>query len=173
MPKPAFFTALLAAILACFPLSVLAQQTNQRTQTITVNNDAEAIRIQQAEFRRDVASGKGRFKDMSKKGKRDFAIHQDTVEQLLAGGIQRTTELNEDDQVKLLNALEAISAILNKAEDDRLVCERKSNIGSNMRVTTCMTVVERREMRESVDNERQLPKTGCSIANGGRSCGAD
>ena len=74
---------------------------------------------------------------------RDLKERQARVLRMLDGKT-RTTELPPTDQVRLLNDLEAISALLNKANDERLVCERQRITGSKLPKTVCMTVAEKR-----------------------------
>lgn len=106
------------------------------------NLDANAILAQQKAIRADVEAGKGRYKGMKKSTRRELYENQDVVSTLLQGKAQ-TTDLPEYDQVAVLNALESIEAILNNAENERLVCERHKPVGSHRTQTLCKTVAER------------------------------
>lgn len=109
----------------------------------TANTDAQAILAQQQEIRTEATSKKGRYRDMNDTSRKQLLDHQDRVQKLLIN-VSDTTQLGEHDQIALFNSLEAIEAIVNKAEDERLVCERLKPSGSNRTQTVCRTVAERR-----------------------------
>lgn len=67
--------------------------------------------------------------------------------------IGQTTELSEAEQLQLFTALGHISAIVNRAEDERLVCRRHRPTGSNRPATVCRTVARLRADREAGDND--------------------
>ncbi len=115
---------------------------------VFVNTDAQAIVQQQNEIRSDAAAREGRYKDLDERTHASLLSHQDTVFSLLEGH-ERSTELNQRDQTQLFNSLEAISAIINRAEDERMVCERVRPTGSNRAQRVCKTVAQRREEAEA------------------------
>jgi hypothetical protein len=58
--------------------------------------------------------------------------------------------LTEEQKTKVFNDQELVNAILTRAgEDSRLVCTREKVVGSHRPTTQCLTVAERRRMRES------------------------
>ena len=88
----------------------------------TANMDAQAILTQQQGIKSEVMAKKGRYRDMAPPAREQLFAHQDKVQKLLVG-ISQTTELEEHDRIALFNSLEAIEAIVNKAEDERLVAK--------------------------------------------------
>ena len=114
---------------------------------VLVETDATAILAQQAEIRAGAAARQGRYKNMKQEQLEQLSREQDTVQRLLAGRT-RTTELPHAAQLEVFNALESSSAIVNKAEDDRLVCRSHKPTGSNRKVTTCQTVAQLRVQRQ-------------------------
>jgi hypothetical protein len=59
----------------------------------------------------------------------------------------------------VFNRLEEIRALVEKAEDSRVVCEYKKKVGTHMKARVCQTVAERRREREqAVDimNQRAI-----------------
>lgn len=114
---------------------------------VLVETDASAIVAQQNEIRREAEQRRGRYKDMAGADRDRLLRTQDRVLGRLDGRTS-TTELPRADQVALFNDLEEISALVNKAEDDRMICERSRPIGSNRPVSVCKTVAQRREERE-------------------------
>ncbi len=116
------------------------------------NLDANAILIQQQSIRADAEAGKDRYKGMKDTTRQELYKHQDVVSRLLQGKAY-TTDLPEHDQVTVFNALESIEAILNNAEDQRMVCERYKPTGSHRVKTLCMTVAQRRAAQEGAKSQ--------------------
>lgn len=142
---------LAVAVLLTSMLTLAAPAMATDTQTHP-NLDAATIRAQQAQIQQEARARKGRYKDMSEEQRSELFAYQAKVEQL-TNGLTRTTELPEVDQIALFNALESIEALLNKAEDERLVCERHKPVGSNRPQTICKTVAERRAEREAAQRD--------------------
>jgi hypothetical protein len=68
-------------------------------------------------------------------------------------------DMNATDKVALLNAQEEINGVLRHNDDNRLVCEHKSPVGSHLPVTTCVTYGEmmarhRNDQKTMQDSER-------------------
>lgn len=58
-------------------------------------------------------------------------------------------ELQESAKVEVFNRQEQINTLLTQAhQDSRLVCKREKQTGSNRPTNTCLTVAERRRIRE-------------------------
>ncbi len=124
-----------------------ATASAQSQAAVLVETDAAAIVAQQSEIRQAAQQRSGRYKDMAGADRDRLLRTQDRVLGRLDGRTS-TTELPRADQVALFNDLEEISALVNKAEDDRMICERSRPIGSNRPVSVCKTVAQRREERE-------------------------
>ena len=127
---------------------------------VLVETDASAIVAQQNEIRREAEQRRGRYKDMAGADRDRLLRTQDRVLGRLDGRTS-TTELPRADQVALFNDLEEISALVNKAEDDRMICERSRPIGSNRPVSVCKTVAQRREERERTLEGRDRRDSRC------------
>ncbi len=112
------------------------------------NLDARSIREQQQQIRSEAEARNGRYKDLSEEKRSELFSRLAQVSNLLKE-VTLTTELKEAEQIELSNALESISAIVNAAEDDRMVCERSRPVGSNRMRTVCKTVAQRRIEREA------------------------
>jgi hypothetical protein len=151
---------LTAVIIAC----LLAQPVT--ASTVHPNLDASAIRTQQQEIRAEAAQRRGRYKDLEEPRRAELFRHQSKVDSLLKS-VDKTTDLSELEQVQLFNSLEAIEAIVNAAEDDRMICERSKPVGSNRPVTVCKTVAQRREERESSTRDMGRRTLECSEATMG------
>lgn len=116
------------------------------------NLSASAILEQQSQIRADVEARRGRYKDMPETKRSDLLARQGRVSRMLEG-VTVTTELKELQRIDLFNDLEAIEAIVNSTEDDRMVCERSRPVGTNRTRTVCKTVAERRDEREAAQRE--------------------
>ena len=57
--------------------------------------------------------------------------------------------MSKDAQVELFNAQEAVNAVLEKRDRDRLVCERSATTGSRIASTQCRTYGEIEAQREA------------------------
>lgn len=127
---------------------------------IMVETDAAAILAQQQQIREDVSRNSARYSGLDPSARSQLQADQDVVFRLLEGR-ERSTELSPSDQSELFNRLESISAIINRAEDERMVCERTRPIGSNRPVNVCKTVAQRRAERESALRDRGNRDTRC------------
>jgi len=130
------------------------------------NLDASAIRDQQREIRAAVEAGRGAYKELPDTKRRELLGKQDRVLALIADR-SRTTELNEHQQIELFNNLEAIQAIVNSAEDERMICRRERPTGTNRPQTICKTVAQRRAEREAIERDTGRRTLECSEATMG------
>lgn len=136
--------ALLAG--ALLPDTARAGQADVATRVV-VETSAEKILGQQTRILEEVTAKQGRYRDLDSRSLDRLKREQVTVFSLLEGKTS-SNELNREDQLKLFNSLEAISAIVNQDEDERMVCRRARRTGSNMSETVCKTVAQRREEQE-------------------------
>ncbi len=79
----------------------------------------------------------------------------------LMGGVLQGHEtlasLAEEDKIALINAQERANAILTQRDGERLICERRKLVGSNMRQSVCETYAERQaRIRGSRDHANKL-----------------
>ena len=114
------------------------------------NLDASAILTQQQAIRAEAEANHGRYKDMKKRTRQELFAQQDLLTGKLQG-VAYTTDLPEHDQVVVFNALESIEAIVNNAEDQRMVCERHKPTGSHRIKTICVTAAQRRVDQEEAE----------------------
>lgn len=148
------FACVLAALACMLALSASALVLNS-------NLDADAIRKQQQQIRSEAEAKRGRYKDMEQPRLTELFAHQDKVDDLLTS-VDDTADLPEKGRMELFNALEAIEAIVNAAEDERMVCERIKPTGSHRPVRECKTVAQRRAEREDAMRDMGSRSRGCS-----------
>lgn len=123
----------------------------------------DAIRSQQAEIRADARAGRGVYENLSEYQRNQLLAKQDAVLRLIEGK-QSAADLGEPQRMELFNQLEAIEALVNQAEDQRMVCRRVATIGSNRKERVCKTVAQRREEMRGAQEmlNRRSNCTGCS-----------
>lgn len=109
--------------------------------------ELDLIRTQQAQIRADANARTGLYRDMPAGTRSQLLAKQDEVLATIEGKAT-ADQLNEAQKLKVFNALEWIEATINKAEDERMICEQRTTIGSNRKTRVCMTVAEQRRMRE-------------------------
>lgn len=126
------------------------------TQTLKL----EEVREQQGKLQVDVRAGKGAFKEMSEADRSALLAKQDRLQSLLQGK-QRAEDLNPDDRLEVFNILEQIKSAVAQAEDDRKVCNRTKQVGSNRPQVVCMTAKQARERREKAQGTAQ-DKRSCN-----------
>ena len=128
---------------------------------LAATTDARAIVAQQQQLKADAEARVGRFADMPAVKRNDLLARQDKVFALLDGR-ESSTELSQQQQLSLLNELEAIGALVNNTEDERMICERVKPMGSNRPVKVCKTVAQRRAEREGAEDQFGRRNQQCS-----------
>jgi len=111
----------------------------------------DEVRAQQKEIRAGVMAGTGRYKDMPEPDKQTLLKEQDKLLSII-GDKQDPSQLSQDERIETFNILEAIEASINKAEDERVTCERYQKTGTNRKVVVCRT---QRQIREARDRARR------------------
>ena len=153
---------LLVAVLA----GGCAFQALANEEAVAVDSRADLIREQQAAIRADAIAKKGRYADMDQATRDQLLQTQDKVLALLDGK-SSSKELSAPDQLLLFNSLEEISAIVNKAEDGRMVCERVRRVGSHRTENICKTVAQRRAERQQSRDSIERRDSRCLTAGCG------
>lgn len=120
------------------------------------STSAAVILKQQAEIRAGAMARSGRFKGMSDARRDTLFEHQRRVTSRLEG-VENTLELNENDRIAVFNALEAIEALINDTDGERMICQRHKPAGSNLPTTVCRSAAQRKADNE--DAEVMFQKT--------------
>ncbi|MDR7100340.1 hypothetical protein J2X04_002721 [Lysobacter niabensis] len=109
----------------------------------------EAIRAQQATIRAGVeAHSAAPYKELSAPERAELLARQATVLELI-NGKQSENELTDQQRTEVSTTLAWIDAKLKEAQDDRMVCERRTVLGSNRKERVCMTAAQMRAAREA------------------------
>lgn len=159
------------ALVLTIIMSIMTLATNNAMAVAPVA-DVPKIKQEQQELRQKVLAGKGAYKDIDAEVRLDLLDKQETVMRLLEGR-KSTSELTPPDQVALVNTLGIIAAIVEKAEDERMVCRREKMTGSNRPETICKTVAQLRQEREEADKFLTSPRNASCMTQCGEKMGAE
>jgi hypothetical protein len=108
-------------------------------------------------LQREMQTG-GRFEFVTANERGEVEAALESMRGLLAGK-STIEQLNDDEKVALINAQERANAILTRRDGERLVCERRRVVGSNLRQNMCETYAERRHRVQGTrERARQLQK---------------
>lgn len=140
---------------ACL-FAVLSSFAVTADEVIDIQSTPAQIRAAQDGIRQSMDRKEGVYKDLSVSEKQAILDQQQVVYRVL-NGKDSIDMLNEPQKVKVANALESINALVSQAEDNRKVCERVKVIGSNRPQNVCMTVAQRRRLREDVQRNGIKP----------------
>jgi hypothetical protein len=94
----------------------------------------------------------GRYEFISAADKTKAEADMDSMASMLKT-VGSVAAMNEQDKIRLFNTQEHLNGILTHSDSNRLVCERKAPIGSNIPLTTCHTVAEIENARHRSQNE--------------------
>ncbi len=136
-----------AVVLSCLlavPAAMAADDGNQL--------QLDPVRTQQAEIRAGAQAATGIYENLSSSQRDELLSRQQRVLRMIEGK-QMSSELSKAHKLELFNELEWIEATVNRAQDQRMVCERRAVVGSNMKQRVCMTVAEKRAAEERARNE--------------------
>lgn len=121
-------------------------------EVIDIQSTPAQIRSAQDGIKQAIERKEGAYKDLSA-AERQAILDQQQVLYRVLEGKDSIDKLNEPQKIEIANALESINALVSNAEDSRKVCERVKVIGSNRPQNVCMTVGQRRRLRESVQRD--------------------
>jgi hypothetical protein len=107
------------------------------------------------------------FEALSKSEKEKLASAQGEIRQALDGKATMA-DLDDAAKLKVFNAHEQVIALVNKAENERLVCVQKKRLGSHRHQLECRTVAQVKEDRDAARDSRMRTGT-CDPGRG--ACG--
>ena len=142
------FAAAMLLVVAAFTASAAQPATPLQT---------DAIRGEQAQIKDGIDARTGAYKDLPASTREQLLAQQAIVLGLIEGK-QSTGDLDASQKSKLFAALDAIDTMVNKASDERMVCQMRKTLGSNRNERVCRTAGQIREERETV--RHQLGRTG-------------
>lgn len=142
----------LVLVLAALPFSGYAQVSDL---------EADVFALQSTQIRQDLQTEK--YSEITSADRARVLSLLDRIESNI-GGVSNITKLSENAKVAVFNDQEQVNTILTgAAADSREVCRREIVVGSNRRVSTCLTVAERRRRavraQEELGDMQRMPMT--------------
>lgn len=135
------FAAALVAVL--FSASVLADGNNE------LQASPADIRAAQDTLRNNLEKRIGDYREYTNADRKALLQQQQAIYAAL-GDKQRLEDMTDDEKAALALALKNMQTLMAQAEDNRMICERTKSVGSNRLQTKCISVGERRRLREEV-----------------------
>ena len=145
-------TLLSAALIAASLFSFSASAED----AIEISSTPAEIRAAQADLRKAIERKSGNYSHFTDAERKAIFAKQDELT-VLVDGKNTIDELGPDGKIEVANALEAVNALVNRAEDNRLICERVKPLGSNRPQNKCMSVGERRRLRDDAQRQGLRP----------------
>jgi hypothetical protein len=151
---------LLAALALCAALPALAGDAP------TVNNMSVRQFLEYHDGVARRATSKD-FEALSRSDREKLARAQAEIRQALDGKASMA-DLDDAAKIKVFNAHEQVIALVNKAENERMVCVQRKRLGSHRHQLECRTVAQIKEERDAARNSRLRTGT-CDPSQG--ACG--
>ena len=123
---------------------------------IAIDATPAQIRTAQSDLRLAIERKSGNYSHFNDDERKAIFTRQDEVLALIEGK-QAIADLGPDGKIALANALAAVDASVARAEDSRMICERIKPVGSNRPQNKCISVGQRRQMRDDVQRKGISP----------------
>lgn len=134
-----------------------AQADDRVVEKPLVAQSLEGFKVEADAIRSGMQPG-GRYEFLKADDRSRIEARLNTMQALLQNSATQN-DLNSRDKIALVNAQEEVNGILKHNDSNRLVCERRSPVGSHIPVTTCRTYGEieeqRREAQKGVSDMSQ------------------
>ncbi len=133
---------LMCAQAICAAASMASDKVNQKAVVADTPEKfaqtAEQIRVQMN------AGGRYEFINPGDKGKVETDLNSIAAMLQKAGSVR---SMPQEQQIQLFNAQEHLNGLLTHSDSNRLVCERRAPVGTNIPLNTCKTVGELEKSR--------------------------
>ena len=130
----------------------------------TTLQQPDQIRARQAQISAGLQAGNSPYAELSTRAREELTERQARMLALLEGK-QRIDELDADAQAQVEADARWIENAVSRAEDERMVCERRRVLGSNRKERVCKTVAQLREEREAARNAMDARGTCMNCAD--------
>jgi len=146
-------------------------KSDAREQRVRADT-AESFAATAAEVRRQMSASGGRYEFIRPEEKGNVNADLDSMSAMFQK-FGSVAAMNQPEKVQLFNTQEHLNGLLTHNDRDRLVCEHRPPMGSNIAVTSCKTVAEVEKMRRdsqklAMDQESNGWK--CRGARAGTGC---
>lgn len=164
------FVILLAAALAA-PFALAAskgvkEKYHEAVKADTAAQFAEVV----AGVRAQMVPG-GRYQFVQPAEKVTIDSNLASMQKLFADNDGQVANMNQEEKVALFNAQESVNAILTRRDSDRVICEHRKPVGSNIPKTSCHTYGQEEEARRGTNKVmRDWENRACVGGTPGRPC---
>jgi hypothetical protein len=134
-------TVIACILLAAFAIPLAAAEAPLKATT------RDAFMAVAAGVRKEM-QGEGRYAYVNDREREEVEANLARMHALFEK-VSSVDAMSKDGQVELFNAQEAVNAVLEKRDRDRLVCERSATTGSRIASTRCRTYGEIEAEREA------------------------
>jgi len=150
---------LLLSLLLSLPLAANAKidsDVARNAGTTQALNVESPFQEQRQQILADLATGE-KYSEISQQEQRDVRSALDRIAQQI-DAVGSVGALNDDQRLRVFNDQEVVNTILTRAgEDSRIVCKREKSVSTRLSSTQCLTVAQRRKLRE--DAQEQMRKS--------------
>lgn len=149
---------LIVLLCSLLPVTTVAIANEAQGRVVDV---AAPFALQAQQIRNDLAGDA--YSELGKEDRRSVDAALTRMGATLVEGVD-INRLSEAEKVQLFNDQELVNTVLTRARaDSRVVCKREKTVGSHRAVSQCLTVAERRRIREESSellqaNQRALSK---------------
>ena len=131
---------MLATLMLCAGGAGAAEKVNEKRVVVEAADTPDKFEQLIAAVHQEMAEG-GHYEFI----RPDAKAQVDVDLTAMAGLIKRAgsvAQMNQDDKIQLFNHQEHVNGILTHNDSNRLICERRPPMGTNIPITTCKTVGE-------------------------------
>lgn len=156
---------LLLSLLLSVPLLASAKIDSEAARSVSspqALNVESPFQEQRQQILADLATGE-KYSEISQQEQRDVRSALDRIAQQIdaAGSVDA---LSEDQRLRVFNDQEVVNTILTRAgEDSRMVCKRERSVSTRLSSTQCLTVAQRRKLREEAQDHMRKSLGGPTL----------
>jgi len=142
-----------AVLALCSGVAFASDKVNEKRVAADIANTPDKFAQVIEEVHQEMGAG-GRYEFIKPDAKAQVDADLSSMDAMIkkAGSIGA---MNEKDKIALFNHQEHLNGILTHSDGNRLVCERRPPVGSNIPVTMCKTVAEIEKMRRDSQKTMQ------------------
>jgi hypothetical protein len=149
----------LLSAFGCFLLVTAAYAADDRViEKPLIAQTLDAFHKESGEIREQMKTG-GRYEFLKHDERSKIEARLGTMEGILQKHVDQN-DLSSNDKIAMLNAQEEVNSILKHNDSNRLVCENRAPLGSNLPIKTCRSYGEierqRGEAARTMDEKNQL-----------------
>ena len=154
-----------AAAVMVLPFALMAASSAWADDQAGAELTYDEFLVQTAQIEKDLDSGQ-RYAKLDKTKKSELRELLMRMDSRLTGHVS-SSELSDDEQVRLFNEQERVNTLLGvNSERERVVCRRERKTGSNRTSNVCRTTAEIERERERTLHDLRHVRTGIGAPNG-------